>query len=316
MRVLITGGGMIGCHTAAELLRAGDAVTLFDLAPNETYIRRVAGQAVEIVRGDVRELPSLMETIQAARPDVVVHTAGLIGSVAGRLPYRGFQVNIGGTLNVAEAVRLTGVRRLVHASTLGVHDLRQPQVAPLKEEFPTSGGARVYGASKVACEELLRAYAATYGFELAILRFAAVYGYGHYVGGSGVGSNFHAMVRGAMQDRRAPIGSGLAAVDEFVYVKDLAHGVALAARAERLAHDVYHLGSGVLHTPDEVVAALARVLPGTTGMRTAEARPDPFPRRQPMDLSRARGDLGYEPRYDMEAGLRDLVAELERAAEA
>ncbi len=311
MRIFITGAGMIGCHAARELLQRGDEVTIFDLNPRQEYVQRVVGSDVRLVRGDVRELPGVLEAIQIARPDVVIHTAGLIGSAAQEVPYRGFQTNIVGTMNVAEAVRLAGVRRLVHSSTQGVNDLSYPQTAPLTEEFPI-GGERVYGASKVACEQLLKAYAQAYKFELVILRYAGVYGYGHYAGGSGIGIGMYKMVKAAMEGTHAPIETGIPESNEVVYVKDVARGVALAAHAERLPHQVYNIGTGVIVTTEDLVKTLQRVIPGATASRVGPPRPDPFPRLQPFDISRARTELGYEPRYDLESGLRDFIEELKR----
>ncbi|HLH24340.1 MAG TPA: NAD(P)-dependent oxidoreductase [Chloroflexota bacterium] len=311
MRVLITGAGLIGCHAARELVARGDQVTLFDLTPREDYVARVVGGDVRLVRGDTRELPAVLEAVQAAQPECVVHTAGLIGGNAQQVPYRGFQVNIGGTINVAEAVRLGGVRRLVHASTQGVNDLSQPQTAPLTEEFPVGGDA-VYAASKVACEQVLKAYAAAYGFELALLRFAGVYGYGHYTGGSGIGQGMHALLQAALEGRPAPIGAGIPESNEMIYAKDAGRGVAAAVHAARLPHQVYNIGTGVLATPDTIMQALQRVIPGATASRSGPPRPDRHARQQPFDLTRARAELGYEPQFDLEAGIRDFVAELRR----
>ena len=312
MRVLITGAGMIGCHAAQELTQRGDEVTLFDLAPQESYIRRIISSDVRVVRGDVAALPAVMEAVSGARPDVVIHTAALIGGAAQESVYRGFRVNIGGTINVAEAVRLAGARRLLYASTLGVNDLSYPQPAPLTEEFPVGGSGGVYGASKVACEQILKAYAAAYTFELGLLRFAGVYGYGQYVGGSGIGRGMYELVEAALAGRPAPIGSGIPDTNEMVYVKDVAHGVALAAHAEKLPHHTYNLGSGAVVSTEDIVQTLQRILPGTTASRSGPARPDPFPRLQPFDLTRSRAELAYEPVYDLEAGLKDFIQELKR----
>lgn len=313
MRVLITGAGMIGCHTAHELVGRGDEVTLFDLVPDDGYIRRIAGGETRVARGDVADMPAVLEVVQAARPEVVIHTAALIGGSAQQSVYRGFRVNIGGTINVAEAVRLTGVRRLLYASTLGVNDLSYPQTAPLTEEFPVGGSGGVYGASKVACEQVLKAYAAAYKFELGLLRFGGVYGYGHYAGGSGIGRGMYELVEAALAGRHGPIGSGIPDTNEMVYVKDVAQGVTLAAHADRLPHDTYNLGSGVVVSPADIVTALQRVMPGATAGRSGQARPDPFPRLQPFDLTRSRAELGYEPRFDLESGLRDFVEEMQRS---
>ena len=204
MRVLITGCGLIGCYTAKELMERGDEVTFFDLQPNLDYLQKVLGRELPIIRGDIRELPALIEAMQRTRAEVVIHTAGLQGN---RTPYFGFQVNLIGTLNVAEAVRLTGVRRLIHASSQGVYDLRNPPV-PIHEEARRDGGARVYQGGKAACEEVLTAYAATYKFELALPRFASVYGYGPYTGGGNVGMDMYAMLQAALVRQTGADGTG------------------------------------------------------------------------------------------------------------
>jgi len=103
-----------------------------------------------------------------------VHTAGLIGNRVQQSLAAAFDINLGGTRNVAEAVRLSGVRRLVHISTFGVYDRRREVNAPVTEDFPR-GGARGYGNYKGAKELILEAYAAAFGFELIMLRPANVF---------------------------------------------------------------------------------------------------------------------------------------------
>jgi nucleoside-diphosphate-sugar epimerase len=308
-RILITGAGMVGCHTARALLDAGHEPTFFDAAPRPDYIQRVAGRDVPVVTGDLRDLTTVIEAVGRVRPDAVVHTAALIGDAAQRVPHRGFEVNVVGTVNVAEAVRLGGVGRLVHASTIGVNDLSQPQSAPLAETFPIGSGGRIYGASKVACEQLLWAYAQEYGFELAILRFAGIYGLGHFGGGSGIGPAILGLVRAAIDGVPGRLGAGMPASYEIVHVKDVARGVAAAATVPALPHRIYNVGQGRLVEPADVLDAMTRAFPGFTGT-AVEPRPDPFPRRQPLDLSRSRAELGYEPRLSLEAGLLDLAEEL------
>jgi nucleoside-diphosphate-sugar epimerase len=164
----------------------------------------------------------------------------------------------------------------------------------------------------VACEQVLQAYAAVYGFELAMLRFAGVYGYGHYAGGSGMGIGMYTLVRNALATGRAELSSRMSEDDELVYVKDLARGVAQAVHASALAHQVYNLGSGVLTGPETIAQTLQRILPGVQVRRAASPRGASHPRLQPFDLSRARAELGYEPHYDLEAGLIDFIEEIKR----
>jgi nucleoside-diphosphate-sugar epimerase len=310
MEILITGAGMVGSHAAARLAAAGHAVTLFDVAPDESYVRGVAGPAPAIVRGDIRDLPSLAGAVRAARTEVVVHTAALIGNAAQADPYRGFAVNVIGTLNVLEAARLLGVRRLVHASTLGTNDLAHPQPAPLTEDFPLGSNGRVYGASKCAAEQILRAGCRAYDLELVMLRFAGIYGYGRFAGGSGIGREVDTWLRAALAGREAVSGGGMPGAYELVHVKDVASAVLLAAEAAALPHDTYNVGSGVLTTPAELEGTIAHRWPGFRVAAGAPLRADPHPRRHPFDLTRSRAELGYRPQLTLEAGLDDLAAEI------
>jgi nucleoside-diphosphate-sugar epimerase len=70
MRVLITGAGLIGTHTAKELIERGDEVTFFDFAPRTDYIRRVTGRDVAVLRGDIRDLAGLIDAFQQTRTNV------------------------------------------------------------------------------------------------------------------------------------------------------------------------------------------------------------------------------------------------------
>ena len=117
MKVLITGAGLIGTHTAKELVDCGDDVTLFDVAPKADYIRHVTGRDLKVVHGDIRDLAALVDAFQRVHPECVIHLAASVGEANIQNVYAGFQVNLVATIDVAEAARLTGVRRIVHAST-------------------------------------------------------------------------------------------------------------------------------------------------------------------------------------------------------
>lgn len=309
-RVLITGAGMVGCHAARALGEAGHAPALFDAAPRTDYVIRVAGGSIPVYRGDILEIPVLASAVRDHGAELIVHTAALIGGAAQAIPYRGFQVNVVGTINVAEIARLLGVRRVVHASTLGTNDLSQPQLGPIDERFPLGSGGRVYGASKVAAEQVLRASAGAHGLELAMLRFAGVYGLGHFAGGSGIGSEIDGWIRAALAGQPGRSTGGMPSPYEIVHVKDVAAAVVAACTVVELPFDTYNVGSGELVTPEDVVAGIARIVPGFRLAGEIETRPDRFPRRFPFDLGRAREILGWEPRLDLDAGLADLVAEI------
>ena len=170
MRVLITGAGLVGCHTAKELTLKGHNVWLYDVSPNPRYVEAIAEKkGVRVVQGDLLDLPALLRALKAAKPDVVVHTGGFIGSQVANPPYRGIQTNILGSTHVFEACQLSGVRRVVHISTFGVYDWENIRRGPIKENFPRWGRS-FYHTTKIANELLLGAYENHYGFEAVVIR--------------------------------------------------------------------------------------------------------------------------------------------------
>ena len=303
MRVLITGAGLIGCHTARELVERADEVTFFDFAPRPDYIRHVTGKDLRVIRGDIRDLAALMDAFQQVRPECVIHLAASVGEANIDNVYTGFQVNLVATINVAEAVRLAGVRRLIHASTQALYVGEDPKEL-LYEDSPLDSRGRVYTASKLACEHVLRTYVAKHKFELALLRFAGVYGFRSVAGGPGVA------VQEAVWTAAAgnPVVLNAYESVDFIYAKDLANGIALAVHTSPLPHQVYNLGSGTLTTIDNVEEALRKIFPGVQISRGKLT-----PARPRMDITRARTELGFSPEYRLEAGLQDYVAELKRS---
>ncbi|MDO8689892.1 MAG: NAD(P)-dependent oxidoreductase [Dehalococcoidia bacterium] len=308
MNILITGAGLIGCSLAWEMSRRGHRVVLYDLAPIESYVRSMAGE-VPVIKGDVRDLPALIDAMRANQAEVVFHSAGLIGPKVGERPYTGLGINVGGATAVGEAARLSGVRRVIFASSFAVYNWTLPSLVPIHEDFPTSQN-NFYGCSKIACEQILRAYASTYSMELAIVRFAQVYGRGHYVGGSPGGMAVHEVAAAAARGEPVRIKPSLFGVNEFVYVKDAVQGVALACE-KPLTVAAFNIGTGKLSSPSEVAEAIRAVSPGLS----VEVLPVPAERPgqhrgQPLDLSRAARDLGYAPQFDLNAGMAAFVQDI------
>lgn len=302
MRIMITGAGLIGTHAAKELFEHGDEVTFFDFAPRPDYIRKVTGRDVPVIRGDIRDLAALVDAFQQARPECVIHLAASVGEANINNVYAGFQVNLVATINVAEAARLAGVRRLVHASTQALYVGEDPKEL-LREDSPIDCRERVYNASKLGCEHVLRTYAAKHKIELALLRFAGVYGYHSVAGGPGVA--VQQAVWDAMADK--PVTLNVYESVDFIYAKDLANGIALAVHTSPLPHQIYNLGSGMLTTVENIEDALGKIFPEiklARGKLTA-ARPR-------MDITRARTELGFHPEYKLEAGLRDYIAQIKK----
>ncbi len=311
MATLVTGAGLIGTGFAQYALARGETVIFLDLEPRADFLRMKLGdKGYGLVRKDVRDLPALIETIRSNGIDTVVHTAGLIGPRVQEALSAAFDINLGGTRNVAEAVRLNGVRRLVHISTFGVYDRRRQASGPIREDFPRGQG-RGYGNYKAAKELILEAYAAAYGFELVMLRPANVFGLGHFWSGSSGGRKMQALLEAALEGGTARIPASEATANEYVYAKDVGRAVDLAATVPMPSQSIFNIGNGYVTSFDEVLAAVKALRPDTT----CELEPGAAPQGKiaPLDVSAAKRELGWEPRFDLPSAFRDYLDELELA---
>jgi UDP-glucose 4-epimerase len=231
----------------------------------------------------------------------------LIGGRVGDPLYTGLQINIGGTINVCEAVRLAGVKRLVHVSTFGVYDRSKEGNVAITESAPTGSDAP-YGASKVANELMVNTYARHYGYELIILRPANVYGYGHFWAGSGGGAAVQQLVIAGINGEtlRVPAARDF----EYVYAKDVGRAVDQAATIPMPATRLFNVGNGEVTTFADLVeatkASMPRLSVETTGVAEGGIK-------QPMDLSTSKRDLGWAPQYSLADGLADYAEELKAA---
>lgn len=305
---LITGLGLVGTSYAQHAIKRGETVVFYDIAPRRDFLaHKLGGAEVVVVQRDVRDLPALVETIQRHKCETVIHTAGLIGGKVANPIYSGLQINIMGTINVAEAVRLTGVKRLVHISTFGIYDRRKGEPSPIDEDF-RRGPGEAYGNSKVAKELILEAYQRLFSFELIVLRLANVYGVGHFAGGSGGGEMVQTMLQTGIRGGVAKIPQESARDFEYVYYKDLGRALEKAATTPLKEPVTLNIGTGVVVKFDELVALAEKLLPKLQveilpGQRSRSAK-------QPMVIEKARQVLGWSPEYDIEAGFKDYIEEL------
>lgn len=110
MTTLVTGAGLIGTAFAIEAAKRGEKIVFLDPLPREDYLAARLGDIdYEIIAGDARSLPALIDAIQTHKTDTFVHTAGLIGKRASKPLSAGYDLNVGGAMAVAEAVKRKSV---------------------------------------------------------------------------------------------------------------------------------------------------------------------------------------------------------------
>jgi UDP-glucose 4-epimerase len=312
MTTVVTGAGLIGTAFAQHAIARGETVVFVDPEPRTEFLRMKLGDTgYTQVRKDVRDLPALLECIKTNRAATVVHTAGLIGPRVNASLSAAFDINLGGTRNVAEAVRLYGVRRLVHISTFGVYDRRREANAAIGEDFPRGQG-RGYGNYKAAKELILEAYAAAHNFELIMLRPANVFGLGHFWSGSSGGQKLQSLVEAGFEGKTARVPAAEAVANEYIYAKDIGRAVDLAATVAMPKQTIFNIGNGVVTPFDELVATVRALCPKLSC--EIEGTPAAQPKAlAPLDISAAKRHLVWQPQFTLKAAFADYLAEIKAA---
>jgi nucleoside-diphosphate-sugar epimerase len=314
--ILITGGsGLVGANVARMLLDRGEQPVLFDVAVNEKLLAAVGVDAKSItsVRGDVGDLPGLISAMRDHGVDRVIHLAAFLGEEVQRRPYSGVRLNLMGTVNVLEAARLEGVKRVVLSSsgTVYLGSLGEGGPKKIDETIPLNP-LSIYAATKASAEFLGRTYAKRFGFEFVTVRYAALYGPSPALLKATREQAIQQMVRAAMSGEAATINWPYGPA-ELLYGKDAAKGTVLACLKENLKENIFHIGSGQMATGEDVVAALKSHFPRANITLRKGERPMPYPEeRVPNDRSRAREHLGYEPDFLLEKALGDYAETLKK----
>ena len=175
MKILLTGGmGFIGSHTAVVLLEAGHDVVLFDNLSNADRsvldrLETITGRRPAFIEGDIRDKAAMTAALEGA--DAVIHFAGLkaVGESVHK-PIEYYDNNVHGTLVLLEAMRETGVKRLIFSSSSTVYGT--PETLPLTEETPTGKATNPYGRTKLHIEEILADVCRAYpDFSVVCLRY-------------------------------------------------------------------------------------------------------------------------------------------------
>jgi UDP-glucose 4-epimerase len=310
MKLLVTGGaGYIGSIVAQQLLAAGhEVVILDDLSRGH---RQAVPEGARLIETSLLDESRTREALDEGF-DGVMHFAALAlvaESVAH--PERYHRGNIVGALNLLDAMRDAGVRRLVFSSTCAVYG--EPDVVPMHEDIPTAP-VNAYGNSKLAVDRMIGDECRAHGLGATSLRYFNV------AGASGALGEDHdpethlipLVLRAAagIADHLKVFGTDYptrdgTAVRDYIHVEDLGRAHALALDAiEPGRHRIYNLGTGDGYTVKEVVDSARRV----TG-REIEAVEEPRRPGDPAALvaagDRIRAELGWRP----EKGLDEMIAD-------
>ena len=298
MTILLTGAaGLIGMALRDRLRARGDRVVPID-------VTRFGRHDPELRVVPLDDRAALDELIRAEAIEAIVHCGAISGPMLARgKPLAIVGANIDATALLLDLARVHGLHRFVFCSSNSVYgDVGAATITEATPLVPTS----VYGASKVACEQLIQGFAAEYGLDGVSLRIARVYGPYRR-------ANCHlgAMIHDANAGRSTLIPCDPAFLYHYVYVDDVADAITTVLDAPVLPHRLYNVGSGEALTMPQIVHAASQVLPGLQATLTPGV--DDVPDRQTaFAITRLADDLGWRPRFPIASGMlayRDAIAQ-------
>ncbi|MEJ7820570.1 MAG: UDP-glucose 4-epimerase GalE [Rubrobacteraceae bacterium] len=310
MKLLVTGGaGYVGSVAASQLVAAGhETVVLDDLSKGH---EDAVPEGARLVKGNLLDERFVRGTLSGGF-DGVLHFAALslVGESVEK-PELYYRNNVCGTLGLLEAMREAGVRRMVFSSTAAVYG--EPEVVPITENEPAMP-TNPYGATKLAVDRMISAYATAHGLAATSLRYFNVAG-----ASRGLGEDHDPethliplVLKAAANDTAIKIfGTDYAtpdgtAVRDYIHIEDLGRAHLLALESSKPGeHRIYNLGNGAGFSVREVVEAARRV----TG-REIEAIEAPRRAGDPPELvassKKIRGELGWKPeKPSLEAMISD-----------
>lgn len=316
--VLVIGGaGFIGSFVVAELLKQDVAeVVIYDnfaRGAESNVVEQLADPRCRLYPngGDIREIDLLNDAMKGM--DCVVHLAAMWLLHCKDFPRTAFHVNIEGTFNVLEACVANNVKRLVYSSSASVYG--DAVEVPMTEEHPFNN-RNFYGATKISCEAMCRAFHDRYGLDYVGLRYMNVYG--PHQDQTAAYTGVIPIMLNKIDANEPPVinGDGNQAYD-FIYVEDVAH-CNVKALTSAATDDFYNVGTGVQTSIRELCDLILEM---RSSDLEVEYRPYSADDARALvqnrigDPTKAARDLDFTFRYDLREGLQRLINWRQRNAD-
>ncbi|MBN1364269.1 MAG: NAD-dependent epimerase/dehydratase family protein [Syntrophaceae bacterium] len=297
-KFLITGGaGFIGSNIVKSLLaQGGQPVVLDDLSSG--YKKNLLPK-VKFIRGDVRDLKTVGKSMAGC--SVVLHLAASVGNKRSiDDPLTDANINVIGTLNVLEAARKHGIKRIVFSSSAGIFG--ELKTLPIVEDHPQDPDSP-YGTSKLAAEKMCLVYNKLYGMRNVCLRYFNVYGLNQRY--DAYGNVIPIFANRILRGKPLTIYGDGEQTRDFVNVADVA-AANIAAALSSDACGVFNIGSGTRVTINELARLIQEAAGTEVGKEFAPPRPGDV-RDSLADISAAKSAFGFSSETDLEDGLAEYM---------
>lgn len=305
MKLLVTGSaGFIGHHLTVSLLKDGHIVVGVD-SLNDYYDPLLKEKRNELLKGeagytfhvlDLAEYAPLLSLLETEKPDAIIHLAGQAGvrySIVNPWAYE--QANLLGTVNVFEAARSVGVKRVIQASSSSVYGANTK--IPFAETDMTDAPVSLYAATKKASELIGHTYHRLYNMEVAALRFFTVYGTLYRPDMA-----LFSFARNILEEKPIRLFNNGKMKRDFTYVDDIVAGIKGALLKAELGFEVYNLGCDNPVELEYVVSLLEKGLGKEAKKELVGMQPGDVEVTY-ADISKARAHLGFEPKTKIEEGI-------------
>lgn len=300
MKALVSGGaGFIGSNIVKELLEEGHTVVVIDNLMSGFKCNLDLFPDVDFIEGDIRDEDKVERAIRGC--EVVFHLAASVGNKRSiDHPIIDAQINVIGTLNILEAAKREGIRKIVTASSAGIFG--ELKTLPIVEGHPVEPDSP-YGCTKLCQEKLSLVYAKLYDIESVCLRYFNVYGPNQRF--DAYGNVIPIFVFQMLKGETLTIFGDGEQTRDFICVKDVARANVDAAMAAGVS-GAFNLASGTRIT----INRLVEMLKEESGIEPELIYGPPRPgdvRHSLADISAARDAFGHEPKVDLEEGLAEYM---------
>jgi len=307
MKVIVTGcAGFVGSHLTEKLLAEGWQVLgidnfddFYDPQVKRRNIRAcLESDRFEILEADIRDVAA-MEKALADGADVIVHLAARAGvrpSIEKPLLYA--DVNVNGTINLLEAAKKQSIDKFIFGSSSSVYGNNKK--VPFSEDDNVDFPISPYAATKKAGELICHTYHHLYGIDITCLRFFTVYGPRQRPDLA-----IHKFARLIEQDKPIPVYGDGSMMRDFTYIDDIIDGTMAAVRSCE-GFKIYNLGESRPVSVNDLIVQIERAL-GKQAVKEYQPPQAGDVERTYADVTKAVGQLGYNPSTSLEVGLQKFV---------